>query len=99
MKNKTIQEIMTLFMCLPDFLRQLAVRAMKRGAMPTSCVADVAEFLRKVEDLDVTTRGDLLHKCEVVCRESEAYRARAIRSNGRNKRMVLAATGLSPPTK
>ena len=97
MKNKTIQETMTLFMQLPDYLRQQVVRAMKRGAMPTPCAADVAELLRKVEDLDAVAHGDLLRECEEACRESEAYRAKAIRSNGRNKRMVLAATGLSPP--
>lgn len=90
---------MTQFMRLPDFLRQQAVHAMKRGMTPTPCAADVAEFLLKLNCLDVATRGDLLRECEVVCRESEAYRAKAIRSNGKNKRMVLVATGLSPPSK
>ena len=87
------------FMQLPDYLRQQAVRAMQQSAMPAPCGADVAELLRKVKDLDMAARSDLLRECQAVCRESEAYRARAIRSNGKNKRMVLVATGLSPPYK
>ena len=89
---------MTQFMQLPDFLRQQAVRAMKRGVMPTPCPTDVAELLLMLDCLDTAVRGDLIRECQAVCRESEAYRARAIRSNGKNKRMVLAATGLSPPS-
>ena len=88
---------MALFMLLPDFLRLLAVRALKHHVLPTPCAADIAEFLRKVENLDVDARGDLIRKCETVCRESDTYRAKAIRQHGRNKRMTLTATGLSPP--
>ena len=89
--------MMALFMPLPDFLRLLAVRALKHHEWPTPCAADVADFLLKVEKLDAETRGDLIRKCEAVCRESDAYRARAIRQNGKNKRTILTATGLSPP--
>ena len=90
---------MMLFMRLPDFLRQQAIRAMKRGTTSMPCATDVAELLRKAEGLDTVGCGDLLRECEAVCRESETYRARVIRSNGKNKRMVLASTGLSPPIK
>lgn len=88
---------MALFMLLPDFLRLLAVRALKRHVLPMPCSADVVKFLRKADGLDSVARGNLLRECEEICRKSDAYRAKAIRLHGRNKRMILAATGLSPP--
>lgn len=97
MKNKAKNEIMLLFMLLPDFLRLVTVRALKRHVFPTPCAADVVEILRKADGLDSVARCDLIRECEEICRKSDAYRAKAIRLHGRNKRMVLAATGLSPP--
>ncbi len=97
MKSNKETMAMALFMQLPDFLRLLTVRALKHHVLPVPCAADVTEFLWKVKGFDIETRGDLIRKCEAVCRESEAYRAKAIRSNDRNKRMILTSSGLSPP--
>ncbi len=90
---------MTLFEHLPDCHRLQAVRAMKHNMMPALCVNDVAELLKKIEALDAEARSGFIRECEEICRESDAYRAKAIRQNGKNKRMILGATGLSPPSK
>ena len=97
MRSKAKNEIMLLFMQLPDFLRQQAVRGMKRHALPTPCATDVVEILREAKSLDSIAHGDLIRECEEICRKSDAYRAKIMRTHDRNKRMILVATGLSPP--
>ncbi len=98
-KSKIYNECKELFEHLPDCHRLQAVRAMKHNMMPALCAKEVAELSKKIESLDAEARSCFIRECEEICRESEAFRTRIIRTNGRNKRMILSATGLSPTHK